>query len=93
VREEFPATGERGGEVVVVEGGHAAQFRATAPSVHTLSEMSANGLVLREMRSSTSSPKVQFGQEIVQNGQDFGPYPNFGLGEGPVGRKFCRFQT
>jgi hypothetical protein len=49
--------------MVVVEGWHAAQFCATAPSVHTLSEMSANGLVLRETSSSKSSPKVQFGQE------------------------------
>jgi hypothetical protein len=39
--------GMRGLVVVVVEGGHAPQFRVTAPGVHTLSEMSANGLVLR----------------------------------------------
>jgi hypothetical protein len=50
--------------VVVVGGGHAAQFRAATPSVHTPSEMSANGLVLRETSSSKSSPKEQFGQEI-----------------------------
>jgi hypothetical protein len=61
-RREFPATVERG--VEGGGGGHAVQFRATAPSVHTLSETSANGLVLRETSSSKSSPKVQFGQEI-----------------------------
>jgi hypothetical protein len=40
------------------------QFRATAPSVHTLSEFSANGLFLREASLSKSSTIVQFGQEI-----------------------------
>jgi hypothetical protein len=39
-RSEFPATGESG--VGVGGGGHAAYFRAAAPSVHTLSEISAN---------------------------------------------------
>jgi hypothetical protein len=32
--------------------------------LHILSEISANGLVLRETSSSKSSPKVQFGLEI-----------------------------
>jgi hypothetical protein len=59
-RREFAATSERG--VWGSGGGHAAQFRATAPSAHTLSERSENGL--RETSSSKSSRKVQFGQEI-----------------------------
>jgi hypothetical protein len=69
------ACGKRGGSslrrareglglVVVAEGRYAVQFRTTAPSVHTLSEISANGFVLRDTSSSKSSPKVQFGQEI-----------------------------
>jgi hypothetical protein len=61
-RRAFAATGERG--IGGSGGDHAAQFRATAPSGHTLSELSENGLVLLETSSSKGSPKVQFGQEI-----------------------------
>jgi hypothetical protein len=61
-RREFTATGDRG--IRGSGGGHAVQFRATAPSAHTLSEISENGLVLWETSSSKGSPKVQFGHEI-----------------------------
>jgi hypothetical protein len=65
-RRELPATGER--EVVGGGGGgrraRDAVLRDGATCLHTQSEMSANGLDLRETNSSKSSPKVQFGQEI-----------------------------
>jgi hypothetical protein len=85
-RREFAATGERG--IVSSSGGHAAQFRATGPSVHTLSEISANGLVLRETSSSKSSPKVQLWKEICPKCATLDKIlvdiQTLGLGKGPL---------
>jgi hypothetical protein len=89
-RREFAATGERG--VGGSGGGHATLFRATAPSVHTLSEISENGLVLWETSSSKRSPKVQFGQEICPKfpmlDKILVHIQTLDLGKGPVGERF-----
>jgi hypothetical protein len=72
-RREFAATGERG--VGGSGGGHAAQFHATAPSVHALSEISENRLVLLETSSSKARPRYSWARKLPKVrhfGQNFG---------------------
>jgi hypothetical protein len=71
-------------------GSHTVQFRATARSAHTLLEISEMGSFCgKRVRPKLAQSTVWARNlpKLRHSGQDFGPYPKFGLGNGPVGER------
>jgi hypothetical protein len=92
-RREFPATGERG---VGGGGGGGRPVRGSVPH-----DGAKRAYSVGNKRKWARFAGHEFVQKLAQStvwarnlpkvshfGQDFGPHPNLGLGEGPVGERF-----